>query len=295
MTGRLSGKVAVITGGCSGIGLGAVELFVAQGASIIAADLQAEKGAMLEKRFPDMVRFAKCDVTVEADIADAIALAKSAFGGLDILFNNAGVGGTTLEIADMTAEGWDQTFALLVRGPMLGMKHATPLMLERGGGSIINTASIAGLQAGFGPLAYSTAKCAVIHMSRCAAAELSPHKIRVNAICPGLIATSIFGASMGLPREVADQMAARVAEAAARSQPIPKAGLPDDIAKAALYLASDDSEFVTGTHIVVDGGITVGGRSSWDKATASPILSVMGITPDQAEQMRRAMTSGGAG
>jgi NAD(P)-dependent dehydrogenase (short-subunit alcohol dehydrogenase family) len=294
MVGRLDGKIAVVTGGCSGIGLGAVELFVAEGAKVIAADLQAEKGAMLEKRFPDTVRFAKCDVTIEADIAAAVGLAKSAFGGLDILFNNAGHGGTPLGVADLSAEGWDHTFALLVRGPALGMKHAAPLMLERGGGSIINTASIAGLQAGFGPLAYSTAKAAVIHMSRCAAAELSPQKIRVNAICPGLIATSIFGASMGLSRDIADQMAARVAEVGPKIQPIPKAGLPDDIAKAALYLASDDSEFVTGTHIVVDGGITVGGRSSWDRTAPSPILSAMGITIEQAEQMRAMMASGGA-
>jgi NAD(P)-dependent dehydrogenase (short-subunit alcohol dehydrogenase family) len=164
-------------------------------------------------------------------------------------------------------------------------------MLERGGGSVINTASIAGLQAGFGPLAYSTAKAAVIHMTKCAAAELSPQKIRVNAICPGLIATSIFGASMGLPREVADQMAARVAEVGPKIQPIPKAGLPEDIARAALYLASDDSEFVTGTHIVVDGGITIGGRHAWDHASPSPLLSAMGISPEQAEQMRAAMVA----
>jgi len=147
----------------------------------------------------------------------------------------------------MTVEGWDATFALLVRGPALGMKHALPLMRERGGGSIINTASIAGMQAGWGPLAYSTAKGAVIHMTRCAAAELSPQKIRVNAICPGLIATSIFGTALGLPREGADQMAAMIAERAAGVQPVPKAGLPADIAAAALYLASDDSAFVSGT------------------------------------------------
>ena len=289
MTGRLDGKVAVITGGCSGIGLGTVELFAAEGAKVVAADLQAEKGEMLEKRFPDQVRFAPCDVTHESQIAAALALAQDAFGGLDILFNNAGVGGAPNGVADMTAEGWDATFALLLRGPVLGMKHALPLMLQRGGGSIINTASIAGLQAGFGPLAYSTAKAAVIHMSRCAAAELSPLKVRVNAICPGLIATSIFGASMGLPREVADQMAARVAEVGPKIQPIPKAGLPEDIARAALYLASDDSEFVTGTHIVVDGGVTIGGRHAWDQAAPSPLLSAMGITPEQAEQMRTAL------
>ncbi len=255
MVGRLDGKVAMITGAASGIGLGTVELFVAEGAQVVAADIQDEKGAMLEKRFPGKVVYAHCDVTKEDDIAAAVSKAKTEFGGLDIL----------------------------VRGPALGMKHAAPLMLERGGGSIINTASIAGLQAGFGPIAYSTAKAGVIHMSRVAAAQLSPQKIRVNAICPGLIATSIFGASFGLPREVADQMAAQVAENASKAQPVPKAGLPDDIAQAALYLASDASAFVSGTHLVVDGGITVGGRHAWDTTSVSPFATILGdMIPGQS-------------
>jgi len=274
MAGRLDGKVAVITGGVSGIGLGTVELFVAEGASVVAADIQDEKGRMLEQRFGGRVRYAHCDVTVEADIAAAMGLAKSEFGGLDILFNNAGISDAMRSLAEIEAERWSWIFDVLVRGPALGMKYAAPLMVERGGGSIINTASIAGMQAGWGPIAYSSAKASVIHMSRCAAAQLSRQKIRVNAICPGLIATSIFGASMGLPREVADQMAARVAENGAKVQPIPKGGAPEDIAKAALYLASDDSVFLTGTHIVVDGGITVGGRHSWDPNAGSPFADL---------------------
>jgi Dehydrogenases with different specificities (related to short-chain alcohol dehydrogenases) len=274
MAGRLDGKVAVITGGVSGIGLGAVELFVAEGAKVVAADIQDEKGRMLEQRFGGAVRYAHCDVTSEADIAAALNLTKSEFGGLDVLFNNAGISDMMRTVAEIEPERWNWVFDILVRGPALGIKHATPLMLERGGGSIINTASIAGLQAGWGPLAYSSAKAAVIHMSRCAAAQLSPQKIRVNAICPGLIATSIFGASLGLPREIADQMAARVAENAPKAQPIPKAGLPEDIARAALYLASDDSVFVTGQHIVVDGGITVGSRHAWDQSAASPLMEL---------------------
>lgn len=274
MAGRLEGKVAVITGGVSGIGLGTVELFVAEGAKVVAADIQDEKGAMLEKRFPGQVRYAHCDVTREDEIAAMVGLAKSEFGGLDVLFNNAGVSDMMRTIPEITADGWSWIFDILVRGPVLGMKHAAPLMLERGGGSIINTASIAGLQAGWGPVAYSSAKAAVIHMSRCSAAQLSPQKIRVNAICPGLIATSIFGASLGLPRAVADQMAALVAEKAPLAQPMPKAGMPDDIARAALYLASDDSVFVTGTHIVVDGGITVGGRHAWDPEAVSPLTAL---------------------
>jgi NAD(P)-dependent dehydrogenase (short-subunit alcohol dehydrogenase family) len=274
MAGRLEGKVAVITGGVSGIGLGTVELFIAEGARVVAADIQDEKGRMLAQRFGDRLRYARCDVTVEADIAAAVGLAASEFGGLDILFNNAGISDGMRSIAEIEAEKWSWIFDVLVRGPALGMKYAAPLMIARGGGAIINTASIAGLQAGWGPIAYSSAKAAVVHMSRVAAAQLSPQKIRVNAICPGLIATSIFGASLGLPREVADQMAARVAEHGASVQPIPKAGAPDDIAQAALYLASDAAQFVTGTHIVVDGGITVGARHSWDQTGPSPFAAL---------------------
>jgi NAD(P)-dependent dehydrogenase (short-subunit alcohol dehydrogenase family) len=277
VSGRLAGKVALITGGCSGIGLGAVELFAGEGACIVAADVQDDKGAILGQRFEGRLRYVHCDVTHEADIAAACASAKDQFGGLDILFNNAGHAGMPGGLDTMTADGWDAVFALLVRGPALGMKHAAPLMRERGGGSIVNTASIAGLQAGWGPLAYSTAKAAVIHMTRCAAAELSPQKIRVNAICPGLIATSIFGAALGMTREAADQMAAMVAQKASVAQPIAKAGLPSDIAAAALYLASDDSLFVTGTHLVVDGGITIGGRHAWDTAAPSPWAAIFGV------------------
>lgn len=291
MTGKLQGKIAVITGAASGIGLGAVELFIAEGAKVVAADVQDAKGAALEARFGDAVAYVHCDVTQDADIAKAVNTAKDRFGGLDVLFNNAGSGGAPNGVEDMTAAAWDGTMALLLRSVALGMTHAVPLMRARGGGSIINTASIAGLQAGWGPLAYSTAKGAVIHLSRCAAAELSPQNIRVNAICPGLIATSIFGASMGLPREVADQMAARVAEVAPKMQPIPKAGLPEDIANAALFLASDASAFVTGQHFVIDGGITIGSRHAWDRQAVSPLLDAMGISAEQAEQMRAARTA----
>jgi NAD(P)-dependent dehydrogenase (short-subunit alcohol dehydrogenase family) len=262
-----------------------VELFVAEGAQVVAADIQDEKGAMLEKRFPGKVAYAHCDVTSEDQIAAALQKAKSEFGGLDILFNNAGISDRMTSIPEITSEGWSWIYDVLVRGPALGMKHAVPLMLERGGGSIVNTASIAGLQAGWGPIAYSSAKAAVIHMSKVAAAQLSPQRIRVNAICPGLIATSIFGASIGLPREVADQMAARVAESGATVQPVPKAGMPEDIAQAALYLASDAGAFVSGTHIVVDGGITVGGRHSWDASATSPFAAMFGeMMPPAAGQ-----------
>ena len=291
MAGRLEGKVAVITGGCSGIGLGTVELFVAEGAKVVCADVQDEKGAILAQRFPDTLRYVHCDVTQEAEIAAVMTLASEVFGGLDILFNNAGSGGSGAGIEDMDVQEWDFTMNLLLRSVMLGMKHAVPLMRARGGGSIVNTASVARLAAGWGPYAYSTAKGAVIHLTKVAAAQLARERIRVNAICPGLIATSIFGASIGMTREVADQLAARIAEGAPKMQPIPKAGLPEDIARACLYLACDDSPFVTGTHVLVDGGLTTGHRHAWDPNAVSPILDMLGVTPEQAEALRAAQAA----
>lgn len=275
MADRLEARVALVTGGCSGIGLATVELFIAEGASVVIADVQDEKGAALEMRFSGRAIYRHCDVTREADIEVAVAAAKESFGGLDILFNNAGAGGVRAGIADMPVDGWDETQALLLRGPMLGMKHAVPLMIERGGGSIINTASIAGLEAGWG-LAYGVAKAGVIHLSRLAAAELAIHKIRVNAICPGVIVTPIFGVSVGLQRQTADQMAAGLVEAASQMQPLRRAGTPEDVARTALYFASEDSSFVTGTHQIVDGGITVGQRISWDADASSPLVAALG-------------------
>ncbi len=289
MAGRLDGKVALITGAASGIGLGTVELFLEEGAKVVAADMQDAKGAQLEARFEGRLAYVHCDVTVEAELEKAVETAVARFGGLDILFNNAGSGGTMASAEEITAEAWDKVFALLVRAPVIATRLAIPHMLKRGGGSVINTASIAGTEAGWGPLAYSTAKAAVIQLTRATAAEISPKGIRVNAICPGLIATSIFGASLGMPRDVADQMAALIAEAAPTMQPIHLAGQPRHIADAALFFASDQSAFVTGTHLIVDGGITVGPRHAWDENSASPLLAAMGVDPDQAKAMRAAM------
>ena len=238
---------------------------------------------LLEKRFANKAIYRNCDVTREDAIAAAVSAAKSEFGGLDILFNNAGAGGTPAGVMDMAEGDWDFAMNLLLRAPMLGMKHAAPLMAERGGGSIINTASIAGLEAG-GGLAYGVAKAGVIHLSKLGAADLARHNIRVNAICPGVIVTPIFGVTAGLSRPVADQMTGRLTEAAGKMQPMRIAGQPEDIASAALYFASDDSKFVTGTHQVVDGGITVGQRISWDETAILPLHEAMiAAMPDAAE------------
>ncbi len=282
--GRLDGKVAVITGAASGIGLGALELFVEEGARVVAADIQDEIGQQLKTRFKGAVEFAHCDVTKPADIKAALDLAVKAYGGLDTLFSNAGAAGSPGGVEAMDLEGWDFTHALLLRSVVAGAHYAAPLMKARGGGSIINTASICGLQAGFGPVAYSTMKGAVIHFTRVAAADLAQDKIRVNAICPGFIATSIFGSAVGLPREGAVQLAAMLVDRGANVQPVGRVGQPRDIAEAVAYLASDAAGFITGTHFVIDGGITVGPRNSWDRTSTSPIADALGFTPDQLAQ-----------
>jgi NAD(P)-dependent dehydrogenase (short-subunit alcohol dehydrogenase family) len=278
---RLARKVAVVTGAASGIGLASVELMAGEGAQVFALDVQDAKGAALEARFPGRVRYAHCDVTKPQEIRAGVDAAATCFGGLDILFNNAGAVGGVDTLQDMDLESWDRTHALLLRSVVAGTTAALPHLAARGGGAVINTASIAGLQAGWGPICYSTMKAAVIHFTRVAAAELSKSRIRINAICPGFIATSIFGGAIGLPVETADQMAAMLEQRGGAAQPAGRVGRPHDIAEMAVFLASDAAEFVTGAHFVVDGGITIGPRHAWDDNAASPFLEAMGVTPEQ--------------
>mgnify|MGYP003642645024 FL=1 len=289
----LSGKVAIITGAASGIGLAGVEVFVAAGAKVIAGDVQDEKGKALETRFgADKVRFTHCDVTDMGDLEALMQSAVDAFGGLDILWNNAGHGGTSTGVEDLDLEGYDLTMNLLLKQVFAGTKFAIPHMKARGKGSVINTSSISAVCAGYAPITYSVAKKGVAHFSKLAAAELAKHQIRVNAILPGFIATSIFGASLGLPREQADQMAEMLSQAGGKMQPIGRVGRGNDIAEMAAFLASDAAGFITGGEFLVDGGMTVGPPHSWNEDAASPLLDALGIDPEQAEQMRLAMASG---
>ena len=285
----LDGKVAVITGAASGIGLASVELFVERGARVIAADIQDDRGKDLEARFPGAVKYVTCDVLDECAIAGALGQAGEAFGGLDILFSNAGASGGIEPVETTSVEAWDHTFALLTRSVFIGAKYAIPLMRERGGGSIINTASIAGLQAGWGPTAYSAAKAAVIQFTRTTAPEIAKDNIRINAICPGFIATPIFGTALGMDRDQSAQMAAMLAQTGRTMQPIGRVGEGFDIAEMAAFLASNASGFMTGAHFVVDGGITVGPSHAWRDDVGGPIMDALGITPEQAEQMRAAL------
>ena len=253
--GRMDGKVAVVTGGASGIGEATVRLFVAEGARCVIADVQDDRGNALAGELGGLAAYRRTDVTAEDDVKAAIALAASKFGRLDCIFNNAGVVGTIGPIEDTPADEYDLTMNILLRGPFFGMKHAAPVMKSQGsGGSIISTASVAGVTGGDGPHIYSVAKAGVMHLSRTVALELAEYGIRVNAICPGGIVTPLI--TQGIPNV---EQAADMARAGLKMfQPIRRAGEPEDIAQAALWLASDESTFVTGQSIVVDGGLTAG-------------------------------------
>jgi NAD(P)-dependent dehydrogenase (short-subunit alcohol dehydrogenase family) len=258
---QLEGKVAVITGGASGIGERTAALFVEHGARVVIADMQRERGERVAAELGDAACFAYSEVSREGDVQTAVERALGEYGRLDCMFNNAGFGGALGPIAETDVEDWDITFAVLVRGVMLGMKHAAAALRKTGaeGGSIISTASVAGLQAGLSPHAYAAAKAAVVHLTRSVALELAAERIRVNCICPGFIATPLSTNSVGGDAQaVEDGKHAMVG-----AQPIQRAGEPEDIAQAALWLASDHSSFVTGQAIVVDGGICAG--RPWEK------------------------------
>lgn len=283
----------MITGAASGIGLASVEVFVAKGANIIAADMQDEAGRALETRFgSDRVRFFRCDVTKDDDLQAALAHGTEAFGGLDILFNNAGSGGTPTSIEDLDLDGYDQTMALLLRSVFAATKFAIPYLKKSSGGSVINTSSISAVCAGYAPITYSVAKKGVAHFSKLAAAELAQHNIRVNAILPGFIATSIFGSSLGLPKEAALQMSEMIAQNGGKMQPAGRIGQGNDIAEMAAFLASDAAGFITGAEFLVDGGMTVGPKHAWDTSDPGPLLDTLGITAEQAEAMRVATLAG---
>lgn len=251
---ELEGKVAVVTGGASGIGEATVRLFAAEGAKVVIADMQAERGEALADALGDAAMFVPCEVRQESQVKAAVDTAVSRWGRLDCMFNNAGFGGALGLYEDIPAEEFDMTFDVLVKGVFLGMKHAVPVMRAQGGGSIINTGSIAGVAAGRGPLVYSAAKAAVIHMTKTAAMPYGEDNIRVNCICPGYIPTPLSTNTVGKPEELMAERSAHYAE----RQPIPRAGRPDDIAQMALYLASDRSGFVNGQAIVVDGAAANG-------------------------------------
>lgn len=246
---RLEGKVAVITGGASGIGLATAEKFMTHGANVVIGDLNEDVSsqaidALRQKGFGSQFTLRRVDVSNEADVEALMKDAVDQFGGLDIAFNNAGIAGAIGPITEVDADHWDKTFAVMTRGVFLGVKHAARHMKSRGGGSIINTSSIAGLASGVIPTAYAAAKAAVVSLTRNCALELAEFRIRVNCICPGIIFTPLM-------HQGREEVAKRVAETI---QPWPDKGQPEHVANSVLYLASDESLFVTGEAHVIDGG-----------------------------------------
>ncbi|MEZ5553211.1 MAG: SDR family oxidoreductase [Pseudomonadales bacterium] len=285
---RLQDKVAVITGGASGMGLATVQRFLEEGARVVIADLNPDTGAVALSRMEELgygpsVQFVLTDVAVEADVIAVLQTALAQFGALDILFNNAGVGGAIGPLTETTTADWDYTFDVLAKGVFLGIKHGARIMKAQGrGGSIINTASIAGLSGDAGPLVYSAAKAAVINLTMSAAVELAPDRIRVNTICPGYIATPL--AEQGNPEGTR--------AAFATAQPWPEYGRGEHIAGAALFLASEDAAFVTGEKLIVDGGRTAAGpelsrQFPRTSARNSKVSGVTKGTTGKAADLRR--------
>lgn len=259
MSKRLENKVAVITGGTSGIGEATAEVFAAEGAKVIIAGRSEDKGAAIAKRLGENVIYQRCDVMSETDIKALIDLAVSRFGRMDCLFNNAG-GPDRGTLETVTPEDFNYSMNLLLGSVVFGIKHAYPVMKAQGGGCIINNSSIAAIRMNQGGYLYSAAKAAVTHVTRQAGIQLGMHGIRVNSISPGAVATPIFwgGSQIAnmLPDEKNAQKLQKLIVNLAKATPLQRAGLDKDVAYAALYLASDEGSFITCHDLVVDGGRT---------------------------------------
>jgi NAD(P)-dependent dehydrogenase (short-subunit alcohol dehydrogenase family) len=273
--GRLEGRRAVITGAASGIGEETARLFVREGASVVIADVDDDRGKRIADEFGDRARFVHTDVTLEHDVDAAVASAVDAFGGLDCLFNNAGNPGSIGGIEDVDMAMFDRTVAIHLRGVFLGIRAAARVMRPQGHGSIINTSSVAGLAANYAGHDYSACKAAIAHLTRTTANELGEQGVRVNAICPGGIATSIFARAAGLEGDEAQATVEFMSTALGDMAPIRRAGRPSDIAEAALWLASDASSFVNGQVIAVDGGLTTGPLYREQHARMEALLQIL--------------------
>lgn len=258
---RLEGKIAVVTGGTSGIGKRMIERFVEEGATVVFSGRRAHLGA--EVATATGATFIEADVARTADVERTIKQTADAHGRIDILVNNAGGPAPGGRIEDLSLEGFDTAVAVHVRGALAHMKYAAPMMRAQGAGSVVNIGSVAAHRAGYSSSAiYGTVKAALVHLTRCAAMELGEDGVRVNSISPGAIATGIFAKAMGMDHDAAEATAEHVKIAFAKNQAVPRAGIPDDIANAAVFLSSDEAGFINGEDIVIDGGLIWGKRYS---------------------------------
>ena len=279
MAKRLAGKVAVITGGTSGIGRRLVERFVEEGASVVFSGRRRGLGEEVARATGAC--FIEADVALEPDAERTVGLALERFGRLDVLVNNAGGPAAGGRVEALSLKVLDRTLAVHVRGTLAHLKYAAPIMRAQAAGSVINLGSIAGHRAGYSSsLIYAVAKAAVIHLTRCAAMELGEDGVRVNSISPGGIATGIFAKAAGLEDAAAETTVEHIKERFAKLQAIPRAGVTDDIAHAAVYLASDEAGFVNGEDLVIDGGLMWGRRYS----ESAPGAAAMRDMFEQAER-----------
>lgn len=282
MAGRLEGKVAIITGGTSGIGERTAERFAQEGATVVIAGRSEAQGQAIARRIGPRALYHRTDVTREADIQALVQGTVDRFGQVDCLFNNAGAGSPVFSIEEVTAEGIRQQMDLLLASVLLATKAVTPHMKRQRGGSIINNASIGGVAGGYTPLLYSVAKAAVIHATRWVALELAEYGIRVNAISPIGIVTPVFARIFGIEGERALEANATVRTWLAKSNPMKRAGEVDDIAGVALFLASDDSALMNGQNLVVDGGVTSGRNIHDTLRLFGELTTALGVAGPQA-------------
>ena len=259
--GRLDGKVAVITGGASGMGEAAARLFVAEGARVVIGDVQDERAQIVASGLSGACVAVHCDVSKGADVERLVQTAIDRFGKLNIMFNNAGIGAGEGLIHETPEAVFDRIVAVDLKGVWLGIKYAIPHLRKAGGGSIVNTASVSAHLGMKRQGAYGAAKGGVVQLTRVAAIEYAADRIRVNAICPGGVLTPLIYANPALAAPLDPQV---MEQQLAMVQPIRRAGMPADIAHAALWLASDDSTFVTGTTLIVDGGWTASANTPSD-------------------------------
>jgi NAD(P)-dependent dehydrogenase (short-subunit alcohol dehydrogenase family) len=260
MTNELAGKVAIVTGGASGLGYATVEKFVAEGARVLIADLDEEHGAELAERCGENAKFRRVDVADAQQVSDLVATAVDEFGELHVMVNNAGIPSRMHKsfLHDDLAD-FERVMSVNLLGVMLGTREAGKHMSTHGGGSIVNVSSIGGIQAGGGVMTYRVSKAAVLYFSKCAALELAPYDIRVNCLAPGSIPTPILEASAKqFSEEARDAFVKSSRQTMRDNRPLEREGTPDDVAEAVLYFASDRSRYVTGTVLPVDGGTTAG-------------------------------------
>ena len=274
---RFLDKTVIVTGAASGIGAAATARFAGEGATVFASDIDVAGGEKLARETPGDVRFVECDVCDPAAIKALMDHAAQDTGGIDTLFNNAGAGGARESIAEIEPEAWDRTMDLLLRSVAMGIRYAVPHMKGRKGASIVNVSSVAAVGPGYSPTTYAVAKAGVLHLTKCAATDLAQFGIRVNAVQPGFINTNIFTATMDIPDAAKEQAKAMIAQMSSNAQPVARGGQSDDIAQAVAFLASEQAGFMTGASMVVDGGITLGPRHSWDPEEAGAFEALMAL------------------